>query len=258
MPAVNPTRFVVNAVRAYMVPNILKNVRENLKNFSCISIFEIGKCYLLKNSEPIEECNLILAKVLEKDSNLETFYGLKGTMEDLLEALNIKNVQFLEIEKPGTILNPGRTAKISVGGKVVGFIGEVNQAVLASYKISKRLAVAEINLEVLRLLRQGSGGPKKNILEYKPINKFPVVSRDISMIVPKEIKYAEIVALAKKNGGELIDNILLFDRFEAKNSMAIRIEMSAKDRTLEGAEIDAAMEKIVSSLKDDLRVEVRK
>jgi phenylalanyl-tRNA synthetase beta chain len=254
----NPMNPDQEFVRAYMVPNILKNVRENLKNFSCISIFEIGKCYLLKNSEPIEECNLILAKVLEKDSNLETFYGLKGTMEDLLEALNIKNVQFLEIEKPGTILNPGRTAKISVGGKVVGFIGEVNQAVLASYKISKRLAVAEINLEVLRLLRQGSGGPKKNILEYKPINKFPVVSRDISMIVPKEIKYAEIVALAKKNGGELIDNILLFDRFEAKNSMAIRIEMSAKDRTLEGAEIDAAMEKIVSSLKDDLRVEVRK
>jgi phenylalanyl-tRNA synthetase beta chain len=110
----------------------------------------------------------------------------------------------------------------------------------------------------LGLLRQGFGGPKKNILEYESINKFPVVSRDISMTVPKEIEYSEIIALAKKNGGELIDNILLFDRFEAKNSMAIRIEMSAKDRTLESAEIDAIMERIILSLEKDLKVEVRK
>ena len=257
----NPMNPEQEFVRAYMVPNILKNVRENLKNFSEINIFEIGKCYLLKNSEPVEERNLILAKVLDPvkspagDHGAGTFYDLKGTMEDLLEAFNIKNVQFLEIEKPGTILSQGRTAKIVAGEKVVGFVGEVNQSVLVSYKISKRLAVAEINLG---LLRQGFGGPKKNTLEYQPINKFPVVSRDISMIVPSEVKYAEIEALVKKTGGELVNSILLFDRFEAKNSMAIRIEMSAKDRTLESAEIDAVMEKVVSKLEKDLKVEVRK
>jgi phenylalanyl-tRNA synthetase beta chain len=253
----NPMNPEQEFVRAYMVPNILKNVRENLKNFSEISIFEIGKCYLLKNSEPIEARNLILAKVLDPvkspagDNGAGTFYDLKGTMEDLFEAFNIKNVQFLEIEKSGTILNQGRTAKIVVGEKVVGFIGEVNRTICANYKISKRLAVAEINLEVLR-------GVAKNLTKYQPINKFPVVSRDISMVVPNAVKYAEIETLVKKTGGELVNNILLFDRFEAKNSMAIRIEMSAKDRTLESAEIDAVMEKIVLILEKDLKVEVRK
>jgi phenylalanyl-tRNA synthetase beta chain len=247
----NPMNPEQEFVRAYMVPNILKNVRENLKNFSEVSIFEIGKCYTLKNNEPVEEHNLILAKVLERDGNSETFYDLKGTMEDLLEAFNIKSVKFLEIEKPGTILNLGRTAKIIAGEKVVGFIGEVNQSVLASYKISKRLVVAEINLKTLRDVA-------RNILEYKPINKFPVVSRDISMIVPNVVKYSEIENLVKKTGGELIDSVSFFDRFEAKNSMAIRIEMSAKDRTLESAEIDAVMEKIVLKLEKELKVEVRK
>ncbi|MCX6761845.1 MAG: phenylalanine--tRNA ligase subunit beta [Candidatus Moranbacteria bacterium] len=247
----NPMNPDQQFVRAKMTVNILKNVRENLKNFSCISIFEIGKRYMLKNGEPAEERNLILAKVLEKDSNSETFYNLKGTTEDLLEAFNIKNTQFLEIEKSSTILNPGRSAKIVVGGKAVGFVGEVSQMVCANYKISKHLAIAEINLEVLRDVA-------KNTLEYQPINKFPVVSRDISMIVPKDIKYAQIETLVKKTGGELVNNILLFDRFEAKNSMAIRIEMSAKDRTLESAEIDAVMEKIIPRLKNDLSVEVRK
>lgn len=247
----NPMNPDQQFVRAKMTINILKNVRENLKHFGEFGIFEIGKRYLLKDSEVVEERDLILAKVLEKDSNSETFYDLKGTMEDLFEALNIKNIQFLEIEKPGTLMNPGRTAKISVGGKVVGFVGEVNQSVLASYKISKRLAIAEINLEVLRDVA-------KNTLEYQPINKFPVVSRDISMIVPIEVRYAEIEALVKKTGGELVNNVLLFDRFEAKNSMAIRIEMSAKDRTLESAEIDTVMEKIVSILDKNLKIEIRK
>ncbi|MFZ2226185.1 MAG: phenylalanine--tRNA ligase subunit beta [Candidatus Moraniibacteriota bacterium] len=247
----NPMNPEQEFVRAYMVPNILKNVRENLKNFSEVSIFEIGKCYTLKNNEPVEEHNLILAKVLGRDGNSETFYNLKGAMEDLLEAFNIKSVEFLEIEKPGTIMNQGRAAKIIAGEKVVGFIGEVNQSVLASYKISKRLVVAEINLETLRDVA-------RNILEYKPINKFPVVSRDISMIVPNVVKYSEIEVLVKKNGGELVNNVLLFDRFEAKNSMAIRIEMSAKDRTLESVEIDAVMEKIVLKLEKELKVEVRK
>ncbi len=247
----NPMNPDQEFVRAYMVPNILKNVRENLKNFSEICIFEIGKCYMLKNNEPAEERNLILAKVLEKDSNSETFYDLKGVVEDVFEALNVRNAEFLEMEKPIAFMNPGRMAKISLGGNVIGFIGEIKQSVLASYKISKRPVIAKINLEKL-------GEVAKNLTEYKSINKFPVVSRDISMIVPNGVKYAEIEALVKKTGGELVDSVSLFDRFEAKNSMAIRIEMSAKDRTLESAEIDAMMEKIVFKLEKDLKIEVRK
>ncbi len=251
----NPMNPDQEFVRSEMSINILKNVRENLKNFSEFGIFEIAKGYSLKNNQSVEERNLILAKVLEKDNNSETFYDLKGIVAEVLETLGLKNAEFLTIKKAENLMNSERTASISMNGKIIGFVGEINQAVLASYKIHKRTAIAEINLG---LLRQGFGGPKKNILEYKSINKFPVVSRDISMTVPKEIKYVEIVALAKKNGGELIDNILLFDRFEAKNSMAIRIEMSAKDRTLESAEIDAIMERIVLSLEKDLKVEVRK
>lgn len=251
----NPMNPDQEFVRSEMSINILKNVRENLKNFSEFGIFEIAKGYSLKNNQSVEKRNLILAKVLEKDNNSETFYNLKGIVEEVLETLGLKNAEFLTIKKAENLMNSERTASISMNGKIIGFVGEINQAVLASYKIHKRTAIAEINLG---LLRQGFGGPKKNILEYKSINKFPVVSRDISMTVPKEIKYVEIVALAKKNGGELIDNILLFDRFEAKNSMAIRIEMSAKDRTLESAEIDAIMERIILSLEKDLKVEVRK
>ena len=247
----NPMNPDQQFVRAELAVNILKNVRENLKNFGEFGIFEIGKCYALKNNGMSEERNLILAKVLEKDNNSETFYDLKGTAAGLLEAFNIGNVEFREMKNPGSFMNPERTAEISIDGDVVGFVGEVDQSVLAGYKISKCVAIAEINLERLR-------GTAKNLAQYNPINKFPVVSRDISMIVPREVRYTEIESLVKKTGVELVKSISLFDRFEAKNSMAIRIEMSAKDRTLESAEIDAVMGKIIFSLEKELKVEVRK
>jgi phenylalanyl-tRNA synthetase beta chain len=264
----NPMNPEQAYARLSMLPNILKNIKDNLRNYSNFGIFEIGKCYSIKNNNLIEERNLILAKVLEKDQNSETFYDLKGAVEDALEVLNVKNAEFLEIKTPGTFMNPNRTAKITADGKVIGFIGEVNQSVLSSYKINKRLAVAEINLETLRLLRQGFllrqnfggqvGGPKENILEYKSIGKFPIVTRDISMIIPENVSYAEIEGTVRKAGGELIYSVSLFDYFEAKKSLAIRIELGAKDKTLESVEIDAVMKKIVSKLENDLKVEVRK
>ncbi|MFA5961890.1 MAG: phenylalanine--tRNA ligase subunit beta [Parcubacteria group bacterium] len=260
----NPMNPDQQFVRAELAVNILKNVRENLKNFSEFGIFEIGKCYALKNNEPTEDRNLILARVLENDSNSETFYNLKGAIEDSIEAsIEASNLEleFLESTKPASFMNSNRTAEISLDGKVVGYVGEISQSVLASYKISKRLAIAQINLGLLRqgsLLHQNSGGQVGGPKEYKPINRFPVVSRDISMIVPRGVKYAEIETLVKKIGGELVDSVSLFDRFEAKNSMAIRIEMSAKDRTLESAEIDGVMEKIVLILDKNLKIEIRK
>jgi phenylalanyl-tRNA synthetase beta chain len=72
------------------------------------------------------------------------------------------------------------------------------------------------------------------------------------------VTYAQIKDVVRKTGGGLVGDVSLFDRFEAKNSMAIRIEMSAKDRTMESAEIDAVMQKVISRLEKESGVEVRK
>ena len=78
------------------------------------------------------------------------------------------------------------------------------------------------------------------------------------MIVPDDVSYFQIESLAKKVGGQLVNNVSLFDYFKVKKSLAIRISFSASDRTLESAEVDAVMEKIVSALERELKIEIRK
>ncbi len=249
----NPMNPDQEFVRTTLAPNVLGNVKENLKNFSEFGIFEIGRSYLLKNEKVSEERGLILAKVLANDKNSQTFFALKGTAEDLFEALGIKNLEFIEVEKTGTFVQPGRVAKIMAGKNTLGFLGEVSSQVLAKYKIAKRVAIAELDLKQLCSVSE-------SILEYQPINRFPSVLRDISMLVPQNVKYSEISSLIKKIGGVLVLKVELFDIFQKENatSLALHIEFGANDRTLESTEIDKIMEKIISSLEKDLKVEVRK
>lgn len=246
----NPLSPEQEYVRTTLVPNILKNVRKNLKHFPAFTVFEIGKCYASKAGRSVESRQLALAEVLERDIDSEAFFSLKGRIENLLETLGAKGAEFLPVKKADPFFDPARTAEITVNGKVVGFIGEIGSAVSANYKIAKRVAVAELDTEMLRAVTEKT-------IAYHPINRFPVVSRDVSMVVPKNVAYAQITEMIRKTGGASIDSVSLFDRFAAKNSLAIRIEMSAKDRTLESAEIDAMMERIISGL-EKLGIEVRK
>lgn len=250
----NPMNPDQELIRASLLPNILNNVRDNLKNFNEFNIFEIGKTYHLDGRKLEGKRMLVMAQVLEKDKNAETFYGLKGALEDVFEKLSIKSkdVSFKKIDNNiSQIFHPERAAEIFVSGTLIGFVFEVEKEVLEKYKIIKRVAMVEINLKKL-------SGAIPKIKTYEAISKFPTVTRDISMIIPETIGYSLICDLVRKIGGKLIRSVSLFDYFEAKKSLAIRIEFGTPDRTLESAEIDRVMEKIVSKLEKELKVEIRK
>ncbi len=248
----NPMNPEQELIRASMLPSILKNIRENLKNFNALNIFEIGKVYY-KNKGIVEERRmLIMAQVLEKDSNADTFYSLKGNVEDLLEKLGFRNIKIINDNKSVTSEQKGRVASIySESNILLGTISEENKKALDSYKIAKRVVVASLCTENLLL-------EVPMTIKFQHVSKFPTVTRDISMIVPQGLYYSDIYEEVKKTGGKLIRSVSLFDYFEAKKSLAIRIEFVTPDRTLESAEIDRVMEKIVSELEKELKIEIRK
>ncbi|HLN19115.1 MAG TPA: phenylalanine--tRNA ligase subunit beta, partial [Patescibacteria group bacterium] len=183
----------------------------------------------------------------------DTFYSLKGAIESFLEANGIKNAKFtnLDIQCP-KIAHPTRFAKIKIGDEVVGGIGEINPLILSQYKIKKRVAMAELDLE---LLRKFASYEKV----YKPLPKFPIVTRDISLLDKGNLAVAEISAFIKKNGGNLVLSVELFDTFQKDGvtSHAFHINLGA-DRTLEGKEVDEIVQKIISELEKELNLEVRK
>ena len=259
----NPMNPDQQFVRVSLIPNLLKNIKNNLGQFENFRIFEIGKSYYPNNSKIEEKRMLEMAIVLNKESakygaskNAETFYSLKGAVEDVLENLGIREEQvtFNKVELPKKHLgHPERSAEIVVNNEKVGYIGEINPLVLNNYKITKRVAVAEFDLDKLLKVSQ------KEIV-YKQLQKFPTITRDISLLAKGETKAADIKNLIIKIGGKLVLNVEMFDVFfkDKQTSFAYHIEFGASDRTLENKEVDEVMGKIVAGLEKELGLEIRK
>jgi len=246
----NPLSSEQQYMRRSLIPNMLKNIELNLKHFGQVEIFEIGKKFRKKDGN-ISEIG-ILNGMLANDSKIP-FLELKGNLEALLNNLGLRNIKFEAIEPEYAVWNPARVARVFIGNKKIGKIGEINPQVLKKYGIKKRVASFGLKIDNLSIL-----SIKDKI--YQTISKFPIVERDLSMFIEKDTKYGDIVSIIERIGGSLIKNIELFDVFEkdGEKSLALRLKIGSDAKTLTSAEIDGVMQKIISALEKDLKVKVRK
>lgn len=242
-------------LRTSLVPNILKNVKENLKNFKELEVFEIGKTYFQEGEVlPKEKIMLVGAVATEENDNASGFYEAKGYIEGLFSKLGISEVGF-SVEEIPQMFHPVRTANIKKEERIIGIIGEITPLVLEGYGIKKRITIFEFDIEILL------ENSLKN-REFALIRKYPVSNRDISMIAKSEIVVDDIIKNIQKSGGNLVLNIELFDvfNFKEKNetSFAFRISFGSEDRTLRNEEVEEIMEKVIENLEKELKVKVRK
>ncbi len=264
----NPMSPEQQFMRVSLVPNLLKNVRDNLRNYKSFNIFESGRVYHVgKDILPDEKKVIMFAIVLENDpvksfdgdhgagKSAETFFTIKGVVSDLLKKIGVINFSFNTDGMFPPLWHPTRSAQIMVDGisERIGCMGEISPLVLANYKINKRVAMVRLDLAA-------SMEASKNEKEFVQLRKYPTVTRDISMLSDKKVLVAEITEIIKRAGGNLVLEASLFDVFpkEDKNSFAFHVELGLSDRTLESAEIDVVMAKIISSLEKELKVEIRK
>lgn len=265
-------------LRVSLIPGILKNVRENLKYFKELEIFEVGRVYFpSRETLPNEKNMLVGAVVADESKKGDNFYQAKGYVDLLLKKLGIQDYYFDESRTknlhPRSLLvrdefkNQGETfpevwhktrcAEINLEGsdETIGYVGEINPAVLENFGISKRAALFEINLEKLQKISETEK-------EFRPLSKFPTSTRDISMIAETGIKVDDILQTIQDTERKLILDVDLFDIFdleeERKVSYAFHIIFGADDKTLKNEEIDQIMQKIISNLEKELTIKVRK
>lgn len=260
-------------MRISLIPNILKNIRENLKNHKELHIFEIGRVYWpSENSKivlPEEKSILVGAMVLEKKSekemrydlrNASTFFEAKAVVDNLLAQLGIvdhyyDNFNGNPIDTPVSLWHQSRSAEIKIEGKEesIGYMGEINPFVLTEFDIHTRVAMFEINMEKLRVISEGER-------EFQPIRKHPVVVRDISMTAEKVVRIDDILENIQEAGGDIVLDVELFDAIDFadnSSSFAFHIILGADERTLGGKEVEEAMQKIMHALEKQLKVKIR-
>lgn len=182
------------------------------------------------------------------------FYALKGVVENLIEAVTRKPAEFAPEEQPW--LQPGRAARVSVAGTVIGYMGEVRAEVREAYDLPDLVFVAELELEAL----QGEAADEPT---YRPVSRFPAVTRDVAFLVSRDVPAERARRVIEEAAGEEAESVRLFDAFEGKplaagvRNLAYSLVFRRADRTLTDEEVDASMEQIRAALREGLRAQIR-
>lgn len=248
----NPLGEDFSVMRTSLIGNMLDVIRKNLNNKAQdLRLSEIGNVFLKNKGEDISENALYTLGLVGKYD----FYYLKDVVINILEKYNVEGYSFVKDTK-NPIFHPGRCADLLINGVKVGSMGEVHPLVLENFDISKRAYISEINVdELMKHINRTT--------KYETVSKYPMIERDIALVVDKDVESEKIEAIIAANGGKNLRQVQLFDIYtgeqidEGKKSLAYKIGFQSFDRTLKDEEVKKAFEHILDSLNEAFGINLR-
>ena len=239
----------LSGLRQSLVPNLLDVLARNLRQRQpSVQMFEVGKVFDLGDAAGRYVESRRVAAVLT-GPNLD-FFAAKGLVESLAAALSLPRLDFAAESRPQ--MHPGRCAVISLAGKVVGYVAELDpEAVKTNLDVPAtvgRVAVFELDADSLLAYTDP-------VHRYQPLPRFPAISRDIAVVVDVVTPYALLETTAREAADSALveslglQSIYTGERVPAgKKSVALRLTFRAADRTLTDAEVDTQMSAVEARL----------
>ena len=239
-------------MRTHFLPSLLKNIHQNYKNNPSISLYEIGRTYHpTKEFFPAEEEKLALIHADSTESiDHETFFEVKGWLENLFQELNLPEIIFQTTKDPEDYEHPNITAEIkTTEGQILGKIFRVHPSVIKNYGIKKTKATyAEVNLGLLLHLSEST-------TLFQELPKFPDMEFDVSVIVDNETTH-QLILKTLQESHKLVHHVELFDIFEdeqkigkGKKACAYRLTLRSLDRTLTDEDLSNAQKACYDALQ---------
>ena len=251
----NPLSGEQEVMRSSLLPGMLNAILWNInrKNKN-LKLFELGSVYKKTGEDKFEEIeSLSIAVTGEIVSGWQVpvrpadFYDLKGMVEKVVGELGLTGISFKSSDRPG--LAKGACADVLLSGQIIGFIGEVDREVAHDFDIKDKIYFAQ-------LIR----GPlcEKSVLKkaFQAIPRYPSVSRDISVVVSKDILNSDLVGCINGAAGPLLKSVELVDRYKGKQifgdniSMTYRLEYQDSSRTLEEKDIQDVHARVLNALAE--------
>lgn len=243
----NPLGEDTSVMRTTAIPSMLEVIANNYNNQNLEGkFFEIAKEYFPSNDEEnlAIENNKLIVGVYGKKYN---FYNLKFDIENLFDYLNLEKCKFVAQTDEKTF-HPGRCADIFIGNDKIGIIGQVHPQVIDNYQILSNVFL--VSLDVIKMF-------EKRICDYsyKPISKFPSVTRDISLICQKDLPVMVIEDLIKQSASSNLEEIKLVDVYEGyqvesnKKSVCYSLKLRSLNKTLTDDDIDVIINNVLGKLK---------
>ncbi len=261
----NPISVDRMVMRHSLLASVLEIVESNARFQERIAVFEIGPVYLCAEDGELPAEPLKLAIALtgpralpswrEPASKEFDFFDLKGIFEALFEGLKVGIVEYSPGEHPS--FHPGKCVRILIDGKQTGVMGELHPLVKERYNFhSFPLLAAELDVEmVIKAIPES--------IDVELVKTFPPVLEDLAIVVDEAIPAEQVLDVIRKSGGDLLEDIRLFDLYRGKQieaekkSLAYALTYQALDRTLTDEEVAGLRKKIVKALEKELGAHLR-
>jgi phenylalanyl-tRNA synthetase beta chain len=255
----NPLSKELTFMRKSLLEGLLENTIYNInRKNQDIKFFELGKIYHKKEKyeERKQLAILISGRTYSENwlmpKSASDFYMLKAYVKVLFDKLSLETEEIsLEDDRFGDAL------EIISKGNTIARLGKVSPKLLKEYDIDQDCFYAEIEIETVQKLRS------KENFKFVDIPKFNKIRRDLALLVDKNVNYAELYKLAKKNPSKYLKNINLFDVYEGKNlpegkkSYALSFELLNEEKTLEDKDITEVMDSLIKNFKKEFNAELR-
>ena len=237
-----------NVLRASMIPTLINMLYKNIKNYSDVNIFEIGKVweYHFDGKEAIEYKNLgiVLASKTESEETL-LLKGKEIVTNIFRLTKNILPTIEDDTEKKYSWINPINSGVIKYNGVELGNISSLNIKIKDAIDKKLNSVIIEIQLDKLNSINK-----KEKVFE--DISKYQTVTLDLSLIVDSNLKYSQIEQYISSCDVKNMNSYSLVDIFEDKEklgdkkSVTIKFTFGANDHTLTGEEIEQAKDTLIS------------
>jgi phenylalanyl-tRNA synthetase beta chain len=246
----NPMASDRYVMRHSLLSSVFEVVERNAHLRDRMGLFEIGPIFLASEEgdlpDELQRLSLILTGPRsmpgwqKADLTPMDFYDLKGILEGLFAALRI-----------------GKCARILIGEREVGVVGELHPQVREHYDLPKTpLIAADLDLNLLL-----ESIPEDYSVQSVPA--FPPTLEDLAVVVDESLPAARVEAMILQVGGKMVKGVRLFDVYtgqqvdSGKKSLAYSLTYQADDRTLTDKDAAQIRQRIIRRLEQELGAKIR-
>jgi len=253
----NPISSEQSVMRSTLLGGLLANVQYNAgRKLDRIRIFEIGRVFSRDANakdgdldvagirQPVRVGAVAYGSALEEQWSSMTrsvdFFDIKGAVEALLAP---RVASFESALHPA--LHPGRSARIVLDGRAIGWLGELHPRWQQEYDLPQPVIAFEIDAEILRDVA---------LPVVREVSRFPSVVRDMALVLPENVAHGDVLGALNAASGGVVRDVRLFDIYRGKGvdqgekSLAFRVVMQDTAKTLTDAEADLAMAQLIEAV----------
>jgi phenylalanyl-tRNA synthetase beta chain len=263
VPLRNPLSKEAGVLRTTLLPSLLRTVALNLnRDLRDLMIFELSRVFRRQNGLQPREPQVLGLAVTGTSGGQHwgqgvrpyDFYDLVGALELITGRLGLKPFAVTAVSLP--YCHPGKSALITRGDEPLGVVGEIHPTVLAAFDLGQAVTLAEVDFD--RWI-----GQAVSTAQYRPIPRFPSVTRDVSVIVEAGIQAGQVLMFLQNFQSDLLREVRLFDVYAGKpvpvgrKSLTFALTYRADDRTLTDEEVNSIQTQVVEQLRQRFGAQLR-